>query len=114
MFLVYESEEDPIVNGYTNASFRTNRDDSQLQFEFVFYLNEGAISQKNTKKETIPDFTINTKYITTLEATNAHFCIRNYVFELGVIASVPVSFRTQYNKNGVFAQAKEPRSYKKS
>jgi hypothetical protein len=42
----------------------------------------------------MPDFTINTKYITTLEATNAHFYIRNYVFELGVVVSVPVSFRT--------------------
>ena len=42
----------------------------------------------------MPNFTINTKYITALEATNAHFCIKNYVFQLGVVASVPVSFRT--------------------
>jgi hypothetical protein len=28
MFLVYKGEEDPIINGYTNANFQTNRDDS--------------------------------------------------------------------------------------
>jgi ATP-binding cassette subfamily B (MDR/TAP) protein 1 len=44
VFLIYGGEEELIVNGYTNASFQTNTDDSQSQSGFVFTINGGAVS----------------------------------------------------------------------
>jgi hypothetical protein len=44
VFLIYRAEEELVVNGYTNASFQTDMDDSQSQSGFVFTKNGGAIS----------------------------------------------------------------------
>ena len=48
-FLVYSGEEDLIINGYSDAAFQTDQDDSRSQSEFMFYLNEGVVSWKNSK-----------------------------------------------------------------
>ena len=49
-FLVYGGEEELVVNGYTDASFQTNKDDFRSQSGFVFCLNGGAISRKFPSK----------------------------------------------------------------
>jgi hypothetical protein len=49
VFLVYGGEEELVVNGYTDASFQTNTDDSQSQSGFMFTINGGAISWKSFK-----------------------------------------------------------------
>ncbi|KAG8490844.1 hypothetical protein CXB51_014047 [Gossypium anomalum] len=43
-FLIYGSEEELSVKGYTDASFQTDKDDSRSQSGFVFCLNGGAVS----------------------------------------------------------------------
>ena len=58
MFLVYGGlEDDLVVNGYTDASFQSDKDDfrSQSGYVFVFCLNDGAISCKSSKQSTIAD-----------------------------------------------------------
>jgi hypothetical protein len=49
MFLVYGGEEELVVNGYIDASFQTDMDDSQSQSGFVFTINGGAVSWKSFK-----------------------------------------------------------------
>ena len=44
MFLIYGSEEELVVNGYTDASFQTDTNDSQSQSGFVFTINGGVVS----------------------------------------------------------------------
>ena len=44
MFLIYGGEGELVVNGYTDASFQTDIDDSQSQSGFVFTINGGAVS----------------------------------------------------------------------
>jgi hypothetical protein len=44
MFLVFGGEEELIVEGYSDAIFQTDADDSKTQSGFVFYLNGGALS----------------------------------------------------------------------
>ena len=39
MFLIYGGEEELIVNGYVDASFDTDPDDSKSQTGYVFTLN---------------------------------------------------------------------------
>jgi hypothetical protein len=43
-FLVFGGEEELVVNGYSDASFQTDEDDSKSQSSFVFCLNGGAVS----------------------------------------------------------------------
>ena len=43
-FLVYGGEQELVVNGYTDASFQTDKDDFRSQSGFVFCLNGGAVS----------------------------------------------------------------------
>jgi hypothetical protein len=43
-FLVYGDEEELVVNGYTDASFQTDTNDSQSQSGFVFTINGDVVS----------------------------------------------------------------------
>ena len=43
VFLIY-GDGDLIVEGYSNASFQYDRDDSKSQSGYVFTLNGGAVS----------------------------------------------------------------------
>ena len=44
MFLVYGGDKELVVNGYVDASFYTDPDDSKSQTGYVFTLNGGAVS----------------------------------------------------------------------
>ena len=49
MFLVYGGEKELVVNGYVDASFDTDPDDSNSQTGYVFLLNGGAVSWCSSK-----------------------------------------------------------------
>ena len=56
MFLVYGGlEDDLVVNGYTDASFQSDKDDFRLQSGYVFCLNGGVVSWKSSKQNTAAD-----------------------------------------------------------
>jgi hypothetical protein len=63
MFLVFRSETELIVRGYTDASFQTDHDDLRSQSEFVFVLNGDVVSWKSSKQETTADSTTEAEYI---------------------------------------------------
>ena len=48
-FLVYGGDKELIVNGYVDASFDTDPDDSKSQTGYVFILNGGAVSWCSSK-----------------------------------------------------------------
>ena len=49
MFLFYGGDKELVVNGYIDASFDTDPDDSKSQFRYVFLLNGGAVSWCSSK-----------------------------------------------------------------
>ena len=52
VFLIYgDGDSDLHVKGYTDASFQYDKDDSKSQSGYVFTLNGGAVSWKNSKQE---------------------------------------------------------------
>ena len=56
MYLVYGGlEDDLVVNGYTDASFLSDKDDFRSQSGYVFCLNGGAVSWKSSKQSTVAD-----------------------------------------------------------
>ena len=114
MFLVYGGDSELVVNGYTDASFQTDRDDSRSQSGYVFILNGGAVSWKSSKQETTADSTTEAEYIAASEAAKEGFWIKKFLSELGVVPSVQGPVDLYCDNNGAIAQAKEPRSHSKS
>ena len=53
-FLIY-GEGDLQVNGYTDASFQSDREDYKSQSGFVFVMCGGAVVWKSSKQETTAD-----------------------------------------------------------
>ena len=53
MFLVYEGDKELVVNGYVDASFDTDPDDSKSQTGYIFILNGGAISWCSSKQSLV-------------------------------------------------------------
>ena len=114
MFLVYGGEEELVVNGYTDASFQTDKDDYRSQSGFVFMLNGGAVSWKSSKQETVADSTTEAEYIAASEAAKEGVWIKKFISELGVVPSVSSPLDLYCDNSGAIAQAKEPRSHQKS
>ena len=67
-FLLYGGKEDEVViNGYTDASFQTDKDDFRSQSGYVFCFNGATMSQRSFKKDTVADSTIEAEYIAALK-----------------------------------------------
>jgi hypothetical protein len=99
VFLVYGGEEELVVNGYTDASFQTDTDDSQSQSCFVFTINGGAVSWKSSKQETVTDSTAEAEYIAASGAAKEGVWMRRFLIELGVFpdASSPLNLHCDNN-----------------
>ena len=113
-FLVYGGEEELVVNGYTDASFQTDKDDFRSQSGFVFCLIGGAVSWKSSKQETVADSTTEAEYIAASEAAKKAIWIKKFISELGVVPSASSSVDLYCDNSGSIAQAKESRSHQKS
>ena len=87
MFLVYGGEKELVVNGYIDASFATDPDDSKSQTGYVFLLNGGTISWCSSKQSIVAGSTCEAEYIAALEATNEGVLMKEFMSDLGVIPS---------------------------
>jgi hypothetical protein len=113
-FLVYGGEEELTIMGYTDASFQTDKVDSKSQSGFVFTLNGGAVSWKNSKQDIVVDSTIEAEYIVASEAAKEGVGMRKFLIELGVFPNASSPLNLYYDNNGAIAQAKEPRNHQKN
>jgi hypothetical protein len=114
VFLVYGGQEELIVNGYTDASFQTDVDDSQSQSGFVFTVNGGAVSWKSSKQETVTDSTTEAEYVAASAAAKEGVWMRRFLIELGVFPNAASPLNLHCDNNGAIAQAKEPRNHQKN
>ena len=78
---MYGGEEELIVNGYTDAAFQTDVEDSKSQSGYVFYLNEGVVSWKSSKQDTVANSTTESEYIAASEAAKTAIWIRNFLLD---------------------------------
>ena len=77
MFLVYGGDKELVVNGYVDASFDTDLDDSKSQSGYIFLLNGGAVSWYSSKQSVVVGSTCEAEYIAASEATNEGVHIRS-------------------------------------
>ena len=87
MFLVYGGDKELVVNGYIDASFDTDPDDSKSQTGYVFILNGGAVSWLSSKKSVMAGSTCEAEYIAASEAANEGVWMKEFISDLGVIPS---------------------------
>ena len=70
MFLVYGGDKELLINGYVDASFDTDPDDSKSQTGYVFILNGGAVSWCSSKQSVVAGSMCEAEYIAASEAAN--------------------------------------------
>ena len=104
MFLVYGGlEDDLVVNGYTGASFQSDKDDFRSQSGCVFCLNGGAVSWKSSKQSTVADSTTEAEYIAASDAAKEAIWIKKFITDLEVVPSITNSVDVYCDNNGAIA-----------
>ena len=112
MFLVYGGlEDDLVLNGYTDASFQSDKDDFRSQSGYVFCLKGGAVSWKSSKQSTVADSTTEAEYIAASDAAKEAVWIKKFITDLEVVPSLTNPVDVYCDNNGAIAKAKEPRSH---
>ena len=114
LFLIYGGESELKVEGHTDSSFQSDRDDSKSVSGYVFTLNGGAVSWKSSKQQTVADSTTEAEYIAASEAAKEAVWMKKFITELGVVPGIEDPIPLLCDNNGAIAQAKEPRSHQKS
>ena len=84
MFLIYGGDKELIINGYVDASFDTDPDDSKSQTRYVFILNGGAVSCFSSKQSVVAGSTCEAEYIAASEAANEGVWMKEFIPDLGV------------------------------
>ena len=114
MFLVYGGDKELIVNGYVDASFDTDPDDSKSQTGYVFTLNGGAVSWCSSKQSIVAGSTCEAEYIAASEAANEGVWMKEFISDLGVIRSASGPMEIFCDNTGAIALAKEYRFHKRT
>ncbi|KAK1642210.1 hypothetical protein QYE76_060015 [Lolium multiflorum] len=113
MFLCYGGDQELVVNGYTDASWNTDPDDSKSQSGYVFILNGAAVSWASSKQCTVAKSSTESEYIAASEASSEAVWMKRFIVELGVVPSALDPLIIYCDNMGAIANAQEPRSHKR-
>jgi hypothetical protein len=111
VFLVYGGEEELVVNGYIDASFQTDTNDSQSQSGFVFHNKWWCYKLKKFQVGDSDRFYSKVKYIAASGAAKEGVWMRRFLIELGVFPDASSPLNLHCDNNGAMAQAKESRNH---
>ena len=88
MFLIYGGNKELVINGYVDASFDTDPDDSKSQTGYLFILNGGAVSWCRSKQSVVAGSMCEVEYIAASEAANEGVWMKEFISDLGVMHRV--------------------------
>src|SRR3990170_2293721 len=114
MFLVYGGDKELVVNGYVDASFDTDPDDSKSQNGYVFILNGGAVSWCSSQKSVVAGAMCGAEYIAASEAAHEGVWMKEFISDLSVIPSASGPMTILCDNTGAIAITKEPRFHKRT
>src|SRR3989337_3312375 len=109
MFLVYGGDKELVVNGYVDASFDTDLDDSKSQTGYVYILNGGAVSWCSCKQSVVVGSTCEAEYMAGSEAAQEAVWMKEFITDLGGIPNASGPMTPFFGHTGAIALAKEPR-----
>ncbi|GKA60685.1 putative RNA-directed DNA polymerase, partial [Tanacetum coccineum] len=107
-------EKELRVTGYYDVGWQTDKDDSRPQSGWVFLLNEGAVTWKSSKQDTVAHSTCEFKYITACEASKEAIWMKNFIRDLGVVPTVQDPIEIFCDNESAVALTKEPKDHGKS
>ncbi len=114
MFLIYGGDKELVVNGYIDASFDTDLDDSKSQTGYMFLLNGGAVSWCSSKQSIVAGSMCEAEYIAASEAANEGVWMKEFISDLGVIPSASGPMKIFCDNTGAIALAKVSRFHKRT
>ena len=114
MFLVSGGDKELVVNGYVDASFDTDPNESKSQTGYIFILNGGAVSWCSSKQSVVAGSMCEAGYIVASEATNKGVWMKEFISDLGVIPSASGPMKIFCDNTGEIALAKESRFHKRT
>ena len=114
MFLIYRGDKELVINGYVNASFDTDPDDSKSKTGYVFILNGGAVSRCSSKKNVMAGSTCEAECIAASEAANEGVWMKEFISNLGVIPSASGPMKIFCENTGAIALGKKSRFHKRT
>ena len=114
MFVVYGGDKELVVNGYVDASFDTDPDDSKSQTGYVFLLNGGVVSWCSSKYNVVAGSTCKAEYIAASEAANEGVWMKEFISDLGVIPSASGPMKIFCDNTGAIALANESKFHKRT
>ena len=112
-FLVYGGKRELVVEGYSDASFANDCDDTRSQSGYVFILNGGAVCWRSFKQSTTADSTTQSEVMAAAEASKEGVWIKKFIEELGVVPSSEGPLELFCDNSGAIAQIKEPKAHHK-
>ena len=114
MFLMYGGDEELVVNGYVNASFDTDLDDSKSQTGYVFILNGEAFSWCSPKQRVVAESMCEVEYIAASEAAHEEVWMKEFISNLDVIPSASGTMKIFCDNTGAISLVKESRFHKRT
>ncbi len=111
--LVY-SGTDLAMTGYTDSDFQADKDSRKSTSGSVFILNSGSVVWRSIKQSCIADSTMEAEYVAACEAAKEAVWLRKFLKALEVVPEAEKPMTLYYNNSGAVANAKEPRSHKRS
>src|SRR3954447_3450750 len=79
MVLSYGGDEQLVVNGYIDASWNTDPDDSKSQSGYVFILNGAAVSWRSAKQNVVAKSSTESEYIAASEAAHEAIWMKEFI-----------------------------------
>src|SRR5215216_2018871 len=114
MFLIYEGDKELVINGYVDASFDTDPDESKTQTGYIFLLNGEAVSWCSSKQSVVAGSTCEAEYIAASEAANEEVWMKEFISDLGVIPSASGPMKIFCDNTGAIALPKESIFHKRT
>ena len=102
------------LEGYTDSNFQFDTNDSKSISVYVFILNNGIVSWKNFKQQTVADSTIKVECIAASEAAKTTVWKKKFIMELGVVPEIEEPVPLSCDNTGTVIQAKKFRSHQRS
>ena len=111
--LVY-SGTDLNMTGYTDSDFQTDKDSRNSTSGSVFILNSGSVVWRSIKQSCIADSTMEAEYVAACEAAKEAVWLKSFLKALEVVPETDKPMTLYCDNSGAVANAKEPRSHKRS
>ena len=111
--LVY-SGTDLNMTGYTDSDFQADKDSRKSTSGSVFILNSGSVVWRSIKQSCIADSTMEAEYVAACEAAKEAVWLKSFLKALEVVPETDKPMTLYCDNSGAVANAKEPRSHKRS